>query len=175
MTMLTILQHPDPRLRKKAKTVTDFNDPQLQQDIDNMVETLYHTANCAGLAATQLDIADPFRVTVIDVSEEKNELYVMVNPEVLSIEGELEEQWEGCMSVWPDEIHGKVMRPTKINARYYDREGKKYEIEATGILAKCISHECDHLAGKLYIDLLSPLKRQLIERKIAKIKRSLED
>lgn len=175
MPMIDILQYPDPRLRTKAKTVTNFNDPMLQNTIDDMIETLYNTANCAGLAATQLDIADPYRVTVIDVSEQKNELYVLINPEVLATEGELERQWEGCMSVWPEEIHDKVLRPTKIKARYYDRTGKIHEIEATDMLAKCISHECDHLNGKLYIDLLSPLKRQLIDRKIAKIRRSLED
>lgn len=175
MAMLEILQHPDPRLRKKAKTVTNSKDPVLQKTIDDMIETLYNTANCAGLAATQLAIADPYRVTVIDVSEEKNHLRVLINPEVLATEGEALLQWEGCMSVWPEEIHGKVLRPEKVKARYFDREGNVHEIEADELLAKCIQHEIDHLNGKLYIDLLSPLKKQLVERKITKIRKNLEE
>ena len=165
MSMLEILQYPDPRLRKKAKMVTNVNDPQLQKTIDDMFETLYNTANCAGLASTQLAIADPYRVTVIDVSEEKNQPLCLINPEILSSEDEII-QWEGCMSVTPDEIHGQVKRANKVKARALDREGNILEIEATGILAKCIQHEIDHLNGKLYIEHLSLLKRHLLIKKL---------
>lgn len=170
MSVISILQYPDPRLRKKAKTVVDFKDKHLQKTIDDMFETLYHTENCAGLAATQLDIADPYRVTVIDVSMEKNQPLCLINAEVVSHEGEIT-QWEGCMSVSPDDVHGKVTRPSKIKARAFDRHGKIIEIEAEGLLAKCIQHEIDHLNGGLYIDRLSPLKRLLVDNKINKLRK----
>jgi peptide deformylase len=174
MAMIEILQYPDPRLRKKAKTVVDVKDAKLQKIIDDMFETLYKTPNCAGLAATQLAIADPYRVTVIDVSPDKNQPLCLINPEIIAAEGEVV-QLEGCMSVYPDEIHGQVTRAEKIKARALDREGKPLEIEATELLAKCIQHEIDHLNGKLYIDHLSPLKKQMIDKKIAKFRRRAED
>lgn len=170
MALLSILQYPDPRLKKKAKTVVNFKDPKLQKTIDDMFQTMYETVNCAGLASTQLDIADPYRVTVIDVSMEKNEPYCLINPEIISSEGEVTE-WEACMSVSPSEIHAQRTRAAKIKARAFDREGNKMEITAEGILAKCIQHEVDHLNGKLYIDGLSPLKRQLIDKRIKKLKK----
>lgn len=174
MAMLGILQYPDKRLNKKAKTVTNVRDDELQKTIDDMFETLYNTANCAGLAATQLDIKDPYRVTVIDVSADKTEPLCLINPEILEIEGE-NLQWEACMSVSPEEIHGKVTRATKVKVRALNREGEEIEIEAEGLLAKCIQHEVDHLSGKLYIEHLSLLKRQLIDKKIAKLRRRQED
>src|SRR5260221_9501448 len=116
MPMIEILQYPDPRLRLKAKKVTNVQDPKLQKIIDDMFETLYHTENCAGLAATQLAIKNPPRVTVIDVSMEKNQPLCLINPEIISSEGEKNEL-EGCMSVSPDEIHGHVTRAAKITAK----------------------------------------------------------
>jgi peptide deformylase len=171
--MLAILQYPHPALNKKAKTVTADDLARLQPVIDDMIETLYHTDNCAGLAATQLAITDPYRITVIDVSAEKNQLLVLLNPEVLALE-EMESQWEACMSVLPGAIHGQVMRAKKITYRAQDRHGKIIEAEAEGLLAKCIQHETDHLNGKLYIDHLSPLKRAMIDKKIAKLQRGEE-
>lgn len=170
MAILEILQYPDKRLHKKAKVVQDVNDPKIQKTIDDMFETLYHTANCAGLAATQLDIADPYQITVIDVSEDKTEPLCLINPEIISSEGEAT-QWEGCMSVNPGEIYSQVTRAAKVKARALDRNGKVIEIEAEGLLAKCIQHEIDHLHGKLYIQHLSPLKRNLIDKKIKKMRR----
>lgn len=174
MTKIAILEYPNPRLHKKAKTVTNFDDPALQKTIDDMFETLYDTDNCAGLAATQLDIADPYRITVIDVSMEKNQPYCLINPEIMSLEGEKTE-WEACMSVYPGEIHAQRTRAAKIKAKAWDRHGQIMEIEAEGILAKCIQHEIDHLNGKLYIDGLSPLKKQIVEKRINKLLRHSDE
>lgn len=170
MAMIEILQYPDPRLRIKARIVTDFNDPELQKIIDDMFETLYNTENCAGLAATQLAIPNPPRVTVIDVSSEHNQPLCLINPEILAREGEVALP-EGCMSVHPDHVHETVRRAPRIKAKAYDRHGKEFTFEAEGLLAKCVQHEIDHLNGKLYIDHLSTLKRHLVETKIKKILR----
>lgn len=170
MTIIAILQYPDKRLGTRAKTVSNVQDPQIQKTIDDMFETLYNTPNCAGLAATQLDIADPYRITVIDVSENKKEPLCLINPEIISGDEEVT-QWEACMSVYPDTIHGQVTRPSKIVARALDREGKSMEIKAEGLLAKCIQHEIDHLNGRLYLSHLSPLKQQMIDKKVAKLSR----
>lgn len=173
MAMIEILQYPDKRLSKIAKTVTNVNDPELQKTISDMFETLYNTPNCAGLAATQLDIADPYRVTVIDVTDSKSKPLCLINPEIIAHEGEVT-QWEACMSVFPESVHAQVTRSQKITARALDREGNVIEIQADGILAKCIQHEIDHLNGKLYLHHLSHLKQQMIDKKIAKLKRSSE-
>ncbi len=168
MAIIPILQYPDPRLQTKTKPVKNVNDPRLQKIIDDMFETLYATENCAGLAATQLAIKNPPRVTVIDVSVDKTEPLCLINPEIISAEGEVQKP-EGCMSVYPDEIHAELKRAAKVKARALDRTGKVIEIEATGVLAKCIQHEIDHLNGMVYIDRLSRLKRQLIDKKIKKV------
>lgn len=168
MAMIKILQYPDPHLRIKTKPVTDVKDPRLQKIIDDMLETLYKTENCAGLAATQLDIPEPVpRITVIDVSDRKNQPLVLINPEIIATEGEHSEM-EGCMSVYPDEIHGIVTRGAKVKVKALDRNGKAFEIEGTGIMAKCLQHEIDHLDGIVYIYRLSALKRERIEKKIKK-------
>lgn len=168
MATIKILQYPNPHLQIKTKPVMDVKDPRLQQIIDDMLETLYKTSNCAGLAATQLDIPEPVpRVTVIDVSERKNQPLVLINPEVIATEGEHAEM-EGCMSVYPDEIHGMVTRGAKVRVKALDREGQSIEIEGTGILAKCLQHEIDHLDGIVYVQRLSALKRERIEKKIKK-------
>lgn len=174
MAILAILQYPNKRLHKKAKVVKDFNDPKLQKVIDDMFETLYNTANCAGLAATQLDIADPYQITVIDVSNDKSEPLCLINPEIIASEGEVT-QWEACMSVSPGDVYSQVSRAAKVRARAFDRKGKVIEIDAEGLLAKCIQHEIDHLHGKLYIQHLSLLKRQVIDKRIMKLRRRQED
>lgn len=162
MTILKILQYPNPRLKQKAKPVTTFDDA-LQKIIDDMFETHYAASNCAALAATQLDIKDPPAITVIDFSIRKNNPLCLVNPEILEQYGEKTEE-EGCMSV-SHGIYEKVKRAEKIKVRALDRYGKLLEFEAKGFMAKCIQHELDHLNGKIFLDHLSKLKRQRIDEK----------
>lgn len=170
MALLQILQYPNPRLHIKAKPVVDINQDYLQQIIDDMLETLSATSGCAGLAATQLDIINPPRVTVINSTEVTGHTLCLINPEILTAVGE-ENELEGCMSIYPDDIRGYVKRAAKITVKALDRYGKINEFSAEGFLAKCIQHEIDHLNGILYITHLAPLKRKLVEKKIAKIRR----
>lgn len=169
MTIVKILQFPDPRLRTKGKKVTDFSNKETQQMIDDMFETHYASENCAALACTQLDFKKPKHITVIDFSQEKNQPLCLVNAEIIEKIGE-ETSGEGCMSV-KGGAYEKVTRAAKIKVRAQDRHGKLLEFEAEGFMAKCIQHELDHLDGKLFIDYLSHLKRDLIKRKIAKLDR----
>jgi peptide deformylase len=162
MAILPVLRFPDERLRKIAKPVSNFT-PELQKTIDNMVETMY-AEHGIGLAATQVDVHE--QIIVIDVSEDKSQLYVIINPEVVSQEGETGIE-EGCLSI-PD-CRGFVPRFEKIKIKALDRNGKPYEIDADELLAICIQHEMDHLKGKLFVDYLSPLKRQRIEQKMKKL------
>ncbi|KDN11314.1 MULTISPECIES: peptide deformylase [unclassified Gilliamella] len=164
MAILPVLRFPDERLRKVAKPVTKFT-PELQTIIDNMIETMYDE-NGIGLAATQVDVHK--QIIVIDVSEDKSQVYVIINPEVISQEGETGIE-EGCLSV-PD-CRGFVPRAEKIKIKALDRHGNPYEIDADELLAICIQHEMDHLKGKLFVDYLSPLKRQRIEQKMKKLAR----
>lgn len=166
--MLKILQYGDSRLRTKAQAVKDVKDSRIQQIIKDMFETLYNTEHCAGLSATQLDIKDPPRITVIDESSGNDQAFCLINPEITHMEGEAS-YMEGCMSICPQEIHAKVKRPEKITFTALDRDGKSMEICAEGFFAICVQHEIDHLNGILYIDHLSPLKRRMIEKRIAKI------
>jgi peptide deformylase len=173
MAKIRILQYPDPRLKTIAKKVEHFDDPALQKIINDMFETHYGADNCAALAATQLDIVDPPHVTVIDFSAKKNQPLCLVNGEVVSGEGEHTEE-EGCMSVGCDlgvGVYEKVSRPAKITVKAFDRHGKALEFEADGFMAKCIQHELDHLNGKIFLDHLSKLKRQRLEKKFDKLKR----
>ncbi len=167
MTILNILQYPNPRLKTKAERVTEFNDA-LQKIIDDMFETHYNTENCAALAATQLDIKSPPHVTVIDFSPEKNQPLCLVNAEIIESHGTLSEA-EGCMSIAG--VYEAVNRATKIKVRAQDRYGKPLEFEAEDFMAKCIQHELDHLNGTIFIDRLSPLKRQRVDKKFSKLKR----
>lgn len=154
MALLTILHHPDPRLREKAKPVSRF-DAALQKLIDDMFETMY-AAPGVGLAATQVGIAQ--RIAVMDCArEDKSEPMVFINPEILE-QAEVAEVEEGCLSV--PGVADKLKRFHRVKARALDRHGKPFEIEAEGLLAQCIQHEIDHLDGKLYIDRLSSLKRE---------------
>ena len=169
MALLTILHHPDPRLRQKAKPVTRF-DATLQRLIDDMFETM-HAAPGVGLAATQVGIA--LRVAVMDCSrdEKKSESYVMINPEILE-QTDAEDVEEGCLSV--PGVGDKLKRYRKAKVRALDRNGQSYELEAEGLLAQCIQHEVDHLDGKLYIDRLSAIKRERLLKRQKEAKDDVE-
>lgn len=169
MSMIKILQYPDSKLKRVSIPVTHF-DAALHQVIDDMFETHYATPNCAALAATQLDLPTPWRITVIDFSKAKNEPLCLVNPEIIFREGEQNEE-EGCMSVYPDFLHEKVKRAMHIKVKAQDRNGQPFELEASGFMAKCIQHEVDHLDGKLYIDHLHKIKLERMQRKIKKMLR----
>ena len=162
MALLPILEFPDPRLRKIAAPVTSFDDG-LRTLVDNMFETMYE-AEGIGLAATQVNVHK--RLLVLDVSEEKDSPQVFVNPEFEVIEEELQDYEEGCLSV--PGFFEEVSRPCAIRARAWDPHGESFEFEARGVLAVCIQHEIDHLDGKLFVDYLSPLKRQRIRSKLEK-------
>ena len=164
MTKLVILEYPDPRLRKKAAPVTEVDDA-VRQLADNMLETMY-AARGVGLAATQVDIHK--RLIVLDVSESRDQPLVLINPELLKLEGSGPGE-EGCLSL--PGIYDKLTRATHIRVRALDRGGKPFEMEADGLLAVCIQHEMDHLEGKLFVDYLSELKRQLIRRRLEKERR----
>lgn len=164
MAILPVLRFPDERLRKVAKPVTAFT-PELQTIIDNMIETMYEH-NGIGLAATQVNVHE--QIIVIDVTEDRSNVYVIINPEVISQEGETGIE-EGCLSI-PD-CRGFVPRAEKIKIKALDRNGNSYQIDADELLAICIQHEMDHLKGKLFVDYLSPLKRQRIEQKMKKMAR----
>ena len=165
MALLTILHHPDPRLRHRGEDVTRF-DAALQTLIDDLFETMY-AAPGVGLAATQVGVA--LRLSVMDCSENRDQPIVMINPRITARD-ELQEVDEGCLSV--PEITDRVPRYARVGLQALDREGKPYELEADGLLAQCIQHEIDHLDGKLYIDYLSPLKRERIRKKLLKQQRA---
>lgn len=164
MAILNILEFPDERLRKKAATVDVFDD-RLKQLIADMLETMYQAPGI-GLAATQVDVHT--RVVVVDVSEEKNAPVCLINPEILEKRG-VEEMEEGCLSV--PGVFEKVKRAQWVRVRSQDSDGNPAEIEVEGLLAVCIQHEIDHLDGHLFVDRLSPLKRQLVRKKIKKDQR----
>ncbi len=164
MSHLTILHFPDERLRTVAKPVEHVDD-RLRKVIDDMFETMYEAPGI-GLAATQVDFHQ--RLIVIDVSEEKNQPLVFINPEILEREGE-EEMDEGCLSV--PGIYETVKRADKVKVRALDRNGEPFELQTGGLLAVCIQHEIDHLDGKLFVDYLSSLKQQRIKKKLEKQQR----
>lgn len=163
MSIIKILQYPDPRLKTKGETVTEM-DEVTKKMIDDMFETHYAATNCAALACTQLDFAHPKKITVIDFSPNRDQPLCLVNPEIIAAEGE-QYEYEGCMSV-PGGIYEKVKRAYKITVRALDRNGEPIQFEAEDFMAKCIQHELDHLNGKLFIDHLSHLKRTRVEKKI---------
>ncbi|MFC2971279.1 peptide deformylase [Azotobacter bryophylli] len=162
MAKLNILEFPDPRLRTLAKPVETVDD-EIRRLIDDMFETMY-AAPGIGLAATQVNVHK--RVVVMDLSEEKNEPLVFVNPEFESLTEELEPYQEGCLSV--PGFYENVDRPQKVRIKAQDRDGQPFELIAEGLLAVCIQHECDHLNGKLFVDYLSTLKRDRIRKKLEK-------
>ena len=168
MALLPILEFPDPRLRTRAANVdpAELASPAFQTLFDDMFETMYQAPGI-GLAATQVDVHKRFMV--IDVSEEHDAPLVFVNPVITARSGEQVYQ-EGCLSV-PD-IFADVTRAAAITVEALDRHGKPFSLEADGLLAVCIQHEMDHLEGKLFVDYLSPLKREMVRKKLAKAKRS---
>ncbi len=167
MALLPILEFPDPRLRTKAALVeaSTIADPAFQKLLDDMFETMYEAPGI-GLAASQVDVHKRFMV--IDVSEEKNTPQVFINPEVVARDGGKVYQ-EGCLSV--PGIFADVTRADTITVRYLDRQGQAQELTTDGLLAVCVQHEIDHLDGKLFIDYLSPLKREMVRKKLAKARK----
>ncbi len=164
MAIRKILYLPDACLRKVAKPIEHFDD-QLQILIDDMFETMYD-AQGVGLAAPQVGVS--LRLSVIDVIGDKSQQIVIINPEIVMSSGQKEYQ-EGCLSV--PGAYDTVIRADKVKVKALDRQGKPFEIEADGLLGECLQHEIDHLNGKLFIDLLSPLKRVMARRKLDKFKR----
>ena len=162
MSILTVLEFPDKRLRTKAKEVTVF-DQAIKTLVDDMLETMYE-AKGVGLAATQINVHQ--RVIVIDVSEEKDAPLCLINPEIIEKEG-IEESEEGCLSV--PGFFENIKRADHVKIKAQDKEGKSFEMEAGELLSVCIQHEMDHLDGKLFVDYLSPLKRRRIKAKLDKI------
>lgn len=162
MAIRQILEFPDPRLRKVASPVTVF-DEKLEVLIEDMFETMYE-AQGIGLAATQINVHE--RLLVIDISEEKEDPLVFINPSFEIIEPELSEYDEGCLSV--PGFYETVSRPSRIKVTAQDKTGEQFELEAEGLLATCIQHEIDHLEGKLFVDYISNLKRQRIRHKLEK-------
>lgn len=164
MSLLTVLEFPDPRLRNKALPV-ELIDDSTRRLVDDMFATMY-AAPGIGLAATQVNVSQ--RVLVVDVSPEKNQPRCFINPEILERSGE-EEMEEGCLSV--PGVYELVTRAEIIKVRAFDQEGKAFELETGGLLAVCVQHEIDHLDGKLFVDYLSGIKRQRIRRKLEKQQR----
>ncbi len=168
MSIIEIIQYPDPRLKLTATPVDSFDD-DTKKMIDDMFDTHYDQKNCAALAHSQMAFNTPKRITVIDFSEEKNDPLCLVNPEIISKEGDTYTD-EGCMSV-PGGIIEKVHRAEIITVRALDKMGKPMEFKVDGFLAKCIQHELDHLNGVLFIDHISELKRQKADKRLNKLKR----
>jgi peptide deformylase len=167
MALLPILEFPDPRLRTKAVSVdaAEVTTPAFQTLLTDMFETMYDAPGI-GLAASQVDVHRRFMV--IDVSEEKNQPMVFINPEIVQQDGGQVYQ-EGCLSV--PGIFADVTRADQITVRYLDRQGQPQELATDGLLAVCVQHEMDHLDGKLFIDYLSPLKREMVRKKLAKARK----
>jgi peptide deformylase len=161
LAILQILEYPDPRLRTRAQPVTVF-DAALRRLVDDMFETMY-TAPGIGLAATQVDVHR--RVIVIDLSPDRTEPRVFVNPEILQREGSGTME-EGCLSV--PGIFDEIERAAKVLARFQGVDGTTQEVELEGLIAVCLQHEMDHLEGKLFVDYLSDLKRERIRKKLEK-------
>ena len=168
MALLPILEFPDPRLRTKAVPVEAANvtTAEFQRLLDDMFETMY-AAPGIGLAASQVD--DHRRFMVIDVSEEKNQPLVFINPEIAEADGHQVYQ-EGCLSV--PGIFADVTRANVITVKAIGRDGQPFELQTDGLLAICIQHEMDHLDGKLFVDYLSPLKREMVRKKLEKARRA---
>ena len=167
MALLPILEFPDPRLRTKAVAVDPARlvEPSFQQLIVDMFETMYDAPGI-GLAASQVDVHQRFMV--IDVSEDRSRPMVFANPQIVASEGGQVYQ-EGCLSV--PGIYADVTRADTITVRFLDRQGQPQELTTDGLLAVCIQHEMDHLVGKLFVDYLSPLKREMVKKKLAKARK----
>ena len=170
MSIRPILLHPDPRLKKVADPVVDIT-PELLRLADDMLETMYDAPG-VGLAAPQVGVSQ--RVMVMDCVKEEGappRSMVLFNPEVTWISDETNVYEEGCLSI--PENYADVERPAQVRVKWLDRDGKQREDHFDGLWATCVQHEIDHLNGKLFIDYLRPLKRQMITRKMQKMKREL--
>ena len=165
MALLPILSFPDPRLRTIAKPVEEVTD-DIRQLAADMFETMYEAPGI-GLAATQVD--HHIQLIVMDLSEDKNQPMVFINPKVTPLTEDKLPYEEGCLSV--PQIYDKVERPSRVKIEAMNLEGEQFEIETDGLLAICIQHEMDHLSGKLFVDYLSPLKRQRAREKVEKLTR----
>jgi len=168
MALLDILRYPDPRLHKVAKPVTEFGTERLRKLVADMAETMYDAPG-VGLAATQVDVHE--RVVTIDVTEAQEQLMVFINPEITWASEEKQVYDEGCLSV--PGIYDGVERPARVKVSAFDVDGKPFEVEADGLLAVCIQHEMDHLMGKVFVEYLSPLKRNRIKAKLQKEERGM--
>ena len=165
MAVLEILEFPDPRLRTEARPIAKVTDAT-RVLIDDMLETMYEAPGI-GLAATQVNVHQ--RLLVIDISEDHSDPQVFINPEVTVLDAELGEYDEGCLSV--PGYYETVNRPQQVEVTALDRHGKPFTRELNGLMAICLQHEIDHLNGKLFVDYLSPLKRQRIRKKLEKSQR----
>jgi peptide deformylase len=169
MALLNILRYPDPRLHKVAKPVTEFNE-RLHKLVEDMAETMYDAPG-VGLAATQVDVHE--RLVVIDVTETHDGLLVFINPEITWSSPEKQVYDEGCLSV--PGIYDGVERPSRVKVKAVDQYNKPFEMECEGLLAVCIQHEMDHLMGKVFVEYLSPLKRNRIKTKLQKEERAQQN
>lgn len=168
MSLLNILRYPDARLHKIAKPVTVF-DTRLKKLIADMAETMYEAPG-VGLAASQVDVHE--QLVVIDTSDTHTDLRVFINPQILWASEEKQIYDEGCLSV--PGVYDGVERPARVKVRAQDADGKPFEVDADGLLAVCIQHEMDHLIGKVFVEYLSPLKRNRIKAKMLKEERELK-
>lgn len=162
MALLPILRYPDPRLHTVAKPVTQV-DERVRQLVADMIETMY-AAEGIGLAATQVDVHE--QVIVMDTSEQHDRPVVLVNPKIIARSDEMHVGDEGCLSV--PAIYDRVQRHARVTVRALDREGQPFELDAEGLSAVCVQHEMDHLLGKVFVEYLSPLKRDRIRTKLLK-------
>jgi len=162
MAKLNILRYPDPRLHTVARPVAEV-DAKIRQLVDDMLESMY-AAEGVGLAATQVDVH--LRVIVIDTSDARDQPHVLINPELIAPSDEMVLGDEGCLSV--PEIYDKVPRHARVVVRALNRAGEAYQLEAEGLLSVCVQHEMDHLMGKVFVEYLSPLKRNRIRTKMLK-------
>ncbi len=169
MAILNILRYPDARLHKVAKPVTEFGTERLTTLVADMAETMYDAPG-VGLAASQVDVHE--QLIIIDTSESHDDLRVFINPQIVWASAEKQVYDEGCLSV--PGVYDGVERPAQVKVRAFDAAGAQFELEADGLLAVCIQHEMDHLLGKVFVDYLSPLKRNRIKAKMLKESRGLE-
>ena len=164
MSVLNILEYPDPRLRTRAAPVAQVDDA-IKGLVDDLFETMY-SANGIGLAATQVDAHQ--RILVVDISDDRDQPLCLINPEIVEETGSAESE-EGCLSV--PGYTDTVERAEQIRVRALNRDGEEFELDAEGLLAICIQHEMDHLEGKLFVDYLSELKRQRLRKRLTKSRR----
>ncbi len=162
MSRLTILRYPDPRLHTVASEVKKV-DERIRRLVDDMIETMY-AADGIGLAATQVDVHE--RVIVMDASDQHDEPLVLINPVITRRSGEMAVSEEGCLSV--PQIYDRVERHARVSVQALNRDGQAFELEAEGLAAVCVQHEMDHLLGKVFVEYLSPLKRNRIRTKMLK-------